>query len=66
MFAMSVADAIADRRLGGARQLLLATDLPVSAIGYKCGYLNNASFTRAFSRRFGQAPTQLRNARLAA
>ena len=66
MFAMSVADAIADRRLGGARQLLLATDLPVSAIGYKCGYLNNASFTRAFSRRFGQAPTQLRNTRLAA
>ena len=66
MFAMSVADAIADRRLGGARQLLLATDLPVSSIGYKCGYLNNASFTRAFSRRFGQAPTQLRNERLAA
>ncbi|MES3082810.1 helix-turn-helix domain-containing protein [Sphingomonas faeni] len=66
MFAMSVADAIADRRLGGARQMLLATDLPVSAIGYKCGYLNNASFTRAFSRRFGQAPTQLRNTRLAA
>ncbi|BCA62644.1 AraC family transcriptional regulator [Sphingomonas sp. HMP9] len=66
MFAMSVADAISDRRLGGARQLLLATDLPVSAIGYKCGYLNNASFTRAFSRRFGQAPTQLRNSRLAA
>lgn len=66
MFAMSVADAIADRRLGGARQLLLATDLPVSSIGYKCGYLNNASFTRAFSRRFGQAPTQLRNERIAA
>jgi AraC family transcriptional activator of pyochelin receptor len=66
MFAMSVADAIADRRLGGARQLLLATDLPVSSIGYRCGYLNNASFTRAFSRRFGQAPTQLRNGRLAA
>ncbi len=66
MFAMSVADAIADRRLGGARQMLLATDLPVSSIGYRCGYLNNASFTRAFSRRFGQPPSQLRNARLAA
>ncbi|MDP1027567.1 AraC family transcriptional regulator [Sphingomonas sp. KR1UV-12] len=66
MFAMSVADAIADRRLGGARDLLLATDLPVSSIGYRCGYLNNASFTRAFSRRFGQAPTQFRNRQLAA
>ncbi len=66
MFAMSVADAIADRRLGGARDLLLATDLPVSSIGYRCGYLNNASFTRAFSRRFGQAPTQFRSRQLAA
>ncbi|GAA0673033.1 AraC family transcriptional activator of pyochelin receptor [Sphingomonas insulae] len=66
MFAMSVADAITDRRLGGARDLLLATDLPVSSIGYRCGYLNNASFTRAFSRRFGQAPTQFRNRQLAA
>ena len=66
MFAMSVADAITDRRLGGARQLLLATDLPVSSIGYRCGYLNNASFTRAFSRRFGQAPSHFRTGRLAA
>ncbi|WP_137899525.1 AraC family transcriptional regulator [Sphingomonas sp. 2SG] len=66
MFAMSVADAITDRRLSGARELLLATDLPVSSIGYRCGYLNNASFTRAFSRRYGQAPTQLRNHPLAA
>ncbi len=66
MFAMSVADAIADRRLGGARDLLLKTDLPVSSIGYRCGYLNNASFTRAFSRRYGQAPTQFRSRQLAA
>ena len=66
MFAMSVADAITDRRLGGARDLLLATDLPVSSIGYRCGYLNNASFTRAFSRRFGEAPTQFRSRQLAA
>ena len=66
MFDMTVADAITDRRLGGAREMLLATDLPVSSIAYSCGYLNNASFTRAFSRRFGLAPTQLRGTRLAA
>lgn len=66
MFDQSVADAIADRRLGGASQMLRATDLPVSSIGYACGYLNNASFTRAFSRRFGLAPTQYRAHRLAA
>lgn len=62
MFDCSVADRIAELRLGGARQMLLATDLPVSSIGYRCGYLNSASFTRAFSRRFGVAPTQLRAA----
>lgn len=66
MFAMSVADAITDRRLGGARDLLLATDLPISSIGYRCGYLNNASFTRAFARRFGQAPKSFRTRALAA
>ena len=66
MFATTVADAIADRRLGGAGEMLRATDLPVSSIGYKCGYLNNASFTRAFSRRYGVAPTLYRAHRLAA
>jgi AraC family transcriptional activator of pyochelin receptor len=66
MFAMSVGDAILERRLGGARQLLLATDLPVSSIGYQCGYQNNASFSRAFSRRFGQTPSHFRTGRLAA
>ncbi|SFP47313.1 helix-turn-helix domain-containing protein [Sphingomonas rubra] len=59
-FGSTVADAIAQRRLQGAHSLLLATDLPVSSIGYQCGYSNNASFTRAFSRRYGVAPTRLR------
>lgn len=66
MFDTTVAEAIADRRLGGASELLRATDLPVSSIGYRCGYLNNASFTRAFSRRYGVAPTLYRAHRLAA
>ena len=60
VFGVSVADAIAERRLGGARQMLLATDLPVSSVGYACGYLNSASFTRAFARRYGIVPTRLR------
>jgi AraC family transcriptional activator of pyochelin receptor len=62
MFDSSIADTIAERRLGGARAMLLSTDLPVASVGYACGYLNNASFTRAFSRRFGVAPTRLRAA----
>ncbi|WP_267382982.1 MULTISPECIES: AraC family transcriptional regulator [unclassified Sphingomonas] len=66
MFACSVNDAIAERRLGGARQMLLATDLPIASVGYRCGYFNNASFARAFGRRFGEAPSQIRAQRAAA
>lgn len=66
MFDCTVADAIAGQRLGKAGEMLLATELPVSSIGYRCGYLNNTSFTRAFVRRFGVAPTQYRSHRLAA
>lgn len=66
LFDCSVADALAENRLGGAHRLLRETDLPVSAIGYACGYDNNASFTRAFGRRYGIAPTRLRQVGLAA
>jgi AraC family transcriptional activator of pyochelin receptor len=66
IFGVSVADAIAERRLGGARQMLLATDLPVSSVSYACGYLSNASFTRAFSRRYGVVPSRLRAGAMAA
>lgn len=66
LFDCSVADAIAADRLGRARQMLVATDMPVASIGYRCGYLNNASFARAFSRHFGVAPTLYRAQRLAA
>lgn len=62
----TVADVLAEKRLGGARRLLLATDLPVATVGYRCGYLNNASFTRAFTRRYGLSPSQLRHGAIAA
>ena len=66
LFSCSVADALTEKRLGGARRMLRETDLPVASIGYACGYHNNASFTRAFSRRYGMPPTRLRDAGLAA
>jgi AraC family transcriptional activator of pyochelin receptor len=66
MFGLSVADAISERRLGGARQMLLVTDLSVSSVGHACGYLSNASFTRAFSRRYGVVPSRLRAVAMAA
>ncbi|WP_269514795.1 helix-turn-helix transcriptional regulator [Brevundimonas subvibrioides] len=66
MFACSVAEALAERRLTQASLMLATTDLPVSSVGYENGYLNNASFARAFGRRFGQSPSDYRAARIAA
>lgn len=66
MFDCTVAEAITEQRLGRASRMLLTTDLPVSSIGYESGYLNNASFARAFGRRFGLSPSDYRARRLAA
>ena len=60
LYGCSIAEAVAERRLGEARRQLIATDLPVGQIGYRTGYLNNASFSRAFCRRFGVPPSDFR------
>ncbi|HZK99156.1 MAG TPA: AraC family transcriptional regulator [Caulobacteraceae bacterium] len=65
-FHCTVGEAIAERRLRQAERLLMTTDLLVSSIGYETGYLNNASFARAFGRHFGRSPTDCRAGRLAA
>ena len=66
LFACTIAEALAERRLGEASRMLLTTDKPVSSIGYENGYLNNASFARAFSRRFGRSPSNYRACGVAA
>ena len=66
LFACTIAEALAERRLGEASRMLLTTDKPVSSIGYANGYLNNASFARAFSRRFGRSPSDFRACGVAA
>jgi AraC family transcriptional activator of pyochelin receptor len=66
MFDCTVAVALAERRLEEASRMLRTTDRPISSIGYDNGYLNNASFARAFARRFGVSPSDYRAARLAA
>jgi AraC family transcriptional activator of pyochelin receptor len=66
MFSCTIAEAIAERRLGHASRMLLTTDKPVSSIGYENGYLNNASFARAFGRRFGVSPSDYRACGMAA
>lgn len=60
MYGCTIAEAIAERRLSQASVMLRTTDLPVSSIGYENGYLNNASFSRAFCRRFGVSPSSFR------
>lgn len=66
LYRCSIAEALAEKRLGEARRQLLSTDLPVGIIGYRSGYSNNASFTRAFGRRFGISPTDYRASGVAA
>ena len=61
-FHCTVAEALAEQRLNQASHMLLTTDKPVSSIGYENGYLNNASFARAFARRFGVSPSYFRQA----
>ena len=63
LYRCSVAEALAERRLTEACHRLLSTDLPVGTIGYDSGYLNNASFARAFGRRFGVSPSEYRGRR---
>lgn len=65
LYSCTVNEALLERRLAEARRQLLSTDLPVGLIGYRSGYHNNASFSRAFCRRFGVPPSNFRN-RLAA
>ena len=66
LFGCTIAQALAERRLSHARRMLLSTDKPVSSIGYENGYLNNASFARAFGRRFGVSPSDYRARQVAA
>lgn len=60
LYSCTIPEALAQRRLEHARELLAQSDMPVSSIAYRCGYANNASFTRAFARRFGATPTEIR------
>jgi len=66
LYQCTVSEALADRRLSEARRQLISTDLPVGLIGYRSGYQNNASFSRAFCRRFGVPPSDFRMKAMAA
>lgn len=49
-------------RLQRAHELLSQSDLSVGEIGDACGFISAAHFSRSFSRRYGQAPSDVRRA----
>ncbi len=60
LFNSTVIEALVEERLLNAVTVLRTSNLPISTIAYQCGYLNSASFTRAFGRRFGTSPGSFR------
>ncbi len=52
-------------RLGHAKELLAATELPVAAVARRVGYDDPAYFSRLFTRRVGMAPSASANSRAA-
>ena len=64
----SFTDFIREERLQRARSKLLSSrfdHLRISEIAYEVGFNDLSYFNRAFRRRFGQSPGQLRAGRLA-
>lgn len=56
----SVSRIIETRKLIEAKNLLVATDKPVSEIGFELGYEDKAYFSRVFKKNTGQTPTEFR------
>lgn len=51
---------VTEKRLQKAARLLATTNLRIKEIAYSVGYEHTSSFTRAFERRFAQAPRYFR------
>ena len=54
---------INDMRLDNARQMLRETDKPIGIIALETGFADHSHFTRAFTRKFGLAPSRDRQQR---
>lgn len=53
-------DHLGQYRIDKARQLLVATDLQISEIGYQVGFSSSQSFTRVFKKLMGATPSAYR------
>jgi len=47
-------------RLNTARERVVETDMPLAAVAEAAGYANPFSFSRAFRKHFGKAPSEIR------
>lgn len=59
-FSMTPTQILSELRLERGRALLPQMSLPIKSIANSCGFSNAAAFTKAFSHRFGVAPTSYR------
>lgn len=62
-FGCSIGSYIRRRRLEVAVQLLRSTDIPISVVAARCGFADQAHFTRALRRACGRTPGRLRDLR---
>ncbi len=56
MFGENYSKIILNKKMALARKFLLGTKLPIKIIARKCGFANNQSFTKAFSKFHGNPP----------
>ncbi|WP_262507198.1 helix-turn-helix domain-containing protein [Sphingobacterium sp. IITKGP-BTPF85] len=61
IYNMTPASWIREKRLEKAKEMLEATQLPVSEICYSLGFENISHFSRIFKEYHGQAPTVFRH-----
>ena len=60
LYGTSFTELVKERRFSEAEQLLLNTDVPVSAIAEAVGYENNSFFHRIFRQQYGISPSKWR------
>ena len=53
---ITIGDYLAQRRVAAAQELLLTSDMPVSEVGFACGFRSQSQFYDRFARWCGQAP----------
>ncbi len=58
---MTFTEWVSEQKMVYCKRLLMNSDLNVSEVAYKAGYSNVAAMNRAFSRRYGMSPTEMRN-----